>query len=161
MRLKPIDIAHRRIVELVEIRNGAGELVANGKRFLIAYDDGLIDLAGAVEMIMLKLTGKLLQPKFRPAITNPAALMCDKLLISDYSRYDGSQGPAPVPAYQPCTVTGRLLQTHYMHCEIAGNRWDNWFCRLDELAKILYSIMREAQADPWKPAIAVQAAANA
>lgn len=148
--LAPIDIAHRRIIEDIALRAGAGEIHANGKRFLVTYDD-VLDVAEAVEMINLKLTGKMLAPKFRPPIRNRGVLQQAKFFAGDVSLYDGSQGPAPFGATQVCEVTGRLLRTHYMHCEIAGNRWDNWFCRLDELVKCLYIVLREAHGDPWKP----------
>lgn len=148
-KLKPIDVAHRRIIDDIVLRNGAGEIHANGKRFLVTYDD-LLDVAEAVESIMLKLTGKLLQPQFRPTITNRQALSADKFFAGDVGLYDGGLGEAPFGDVQICDVTGRLLTTHYMHCEIAGNRWDNWFCRLDELVKCLYIVIREAQGDQWK-----------
>jgi hypothetical protein len=156
-RLKPVDIAHRRIVELAELKGGAGEIWAHGKRFLVTYDD-LLDVVQAVEMIMLKLTGKVLAPKFRPEIKNRAALKVDHFFIADYSRYDGAQGPAALEAHQVCPVTERLLTTHYMHCQIDDKRWDTWFCRLDELIKALYGIVKEAQADvrEAKPMVAFQ-----
>jgi hypothetical protein len=145
----PVDIAHRRVVELIELRGGAGEIWASGKRFLVTYDD-LLDVVQAVEMIMLKLTGKVLAAKFRPVITNRAALKVDRFFVGDVSLYDATGGPAPVGAHQVCDVTERLLTTHYMHCQIDDKRWDTWFCRLDELVKALYLIVAEAQGDVYE-----------
>ena len=159
-KLTPVDIAHRRIIELAELKAGAGEIHANGKRFLVTYDD-VLDLAQAVEMINLKLTGKMLALKLRPVIRNRKSLASDRLFVGDVSLYDGSQGPAPFDASQVCDVTGRLLRTHYMHCSIAGNRWDNWFCRLDELLKCLYIVIREAQGDPYERRVQVEVIAHA
>jgi hypothetical protein len=147
--MTPVDIAHRRIVELAELKGGAGEIWAAGRRFLVTYDD-LLDVVQAVEMTMLKLTGKVLAAKFRPEITNRAALKVDKFFIGDYSRYDGQMGAPACEAHQVCNVTERLLTTHYMHCQIDDKRWDTWFCRLDELVKALYLIVREAQGDVYE-----------
>lgn len=148
-RLKPIDIAHRRIVELIDLRNGRGWIWANGRRYWVTYDD-LLDVVQAVEMIMMKLTGKVLSPKFRPEITNRAALKVESFFAGDYSLYDAQSGPAPSEATQLCDVTERLLTTHYMHCQIDDKRWDTWFCRLDELVKALYLIVAEAQGDVYE-----------
>jgi hypothetical protein len=153
-RLKPVDIAHRRIVELIELKGGAGNIWANGKRFAITYDD-LLDVVQAVEMIMLKLTGKVLRANLRPVITNRAALKVDNFFAGDYSLYDAAQGAAPFEAHQVCDVTERLLTTHYMHCQIDDKRWDTWFCRLDELVKALYLIVREAQGDVYDAPVMV------
>jgi len=154
--LTSLEIAHRRIIESMRLAHGRGEIQANGKIFYVVYDD-VLDVVQAVEMVMLKLTGKLLTPKFRPAIRNRKALEPDKFFVGDVSLYDGALGEAPVEATQVCDVTGRLLTTHYMHCSIAGNRWDNWFCRLDELVKCLYIVVREAQGDPYVPKVMVAA----
>lgn len=148
-RLKPLDVAHRRVIELIELRDGRGWIWAAGKRFEVTYDD-LLDVVQAVEMIMLKLTGKVLHPRFRPAVTNRAALKSDRLYAGDFSLYDGAQGPAPFDEHQVCDVTERLLSTHYMHCQVDDKRWDTWFCRLDELIKALYLIVFEAQGDVYK-----------
>ena len=109
------------------------------------YDD-LLDLVNAVEMLMLKLTGKILRKEFRPAITDRDALKITDLRAGDYSLYDESEGPAAQEPEQTCNVTEDVLKTHYMRVEIGGTVWHNWFCRLDELIKCLYIIAREAQA---------------
>lgn len=144
------EIARRRVIERLELSKGQGIVVAHGTTFRIAYDD-LLDLVQAVEMIMLKLTGKVLRPQFRPEIRNRAALAVDRIVGGDVSLYDGSQGPAPVEDSTPCEITQTHIKTHYLLVEIDGNRWDNWFGRLDELVKCLYVIVREAQGDPYVP----------
>jgi|GEM_PF-3897171 len=144
------EIARRRVIERLELSNGRGLITAHGITFRITYDD-LLDLVQAVEMISLKLTGKVLHPKFRPTVKNRAALAVTRLVGGDVSLYDGSQGPAPVESSTPCEITQADIKTHYLLVEIHGNRWDNWFGRLDELVKCLYIIVREAQGDPYVP----------
>jgi hypothetical protein len=148
--LTPREIAIRRAIQRFELVNGKGVIVANGKLFRIQYDD-LLDLVQAVEMIMLKLTGKVLQAKFKPQVTDRKALKFDALSGGDYTLYDGTQGEAPVPAFNPCEIADQILKTHYLAVYINGNRWDSWFCRLDELVKCLYLIVREAQEDAKLP----------
>lgn len=148
--MNKFEIARRRVIERLELSKGRGLIVAHGRTFNIVYDD-LLDLVQAVEMIMFKLTGKALLPKFRPNITNRVALTVTRLVGGDASLYDSSQGPAPVPDYTPCEITQTFVRTHYLCVEIDGNRWDNWFGRLDELVKCLYIIVREAQGDPYVP----------
>lgn len=145
-----LEIARRRVIERLELSKGHGIVVAHGTVFRVVYDD-LLDLVQAVEMIMLKLTGKVLRPQFRPKIRNRAALAADRIVGGDYSLYDGSQGPAPVESSTPCEITQKHIKTHYLLVEIDGSRWDNWFGRLDELVKCLYVIVREAQGDPYVP----------
>lgn len=142
--LTPQDIARRRVIEHIDISNGKGVIRANGKRFQLQFDD-VLDLVQGVEMIMLKLTGKVLQTKFRPAIKDRAALKHTSLIAGDYSLY---QGTSPVEAHYACPVTEQILKSHYLRVDIKGDVWDNWFCRLDELVKCLYIVVNEAQADP-------------
>ena len=142
------EIARARAIQRLDLTIGKGVIGAGGRTFNVVYDD-LLDLVQSVEMMMWKQTGKVLNPKFRPAITNRAALKIDVISGGDYSLYDGSNGPAPVPAFNPCDITDQLLRTHYLVVYINGNRWDNWFCRLDELAKCLYVIVKEAQEDAF------------
>ena len=146
MSLEPRIIAKRRVITRIALHDRKGVIVANGSLYRLHYAD-LLDLVQAVEMLMLKLTHKLLLPKFRAQVTNRAALKIDALEAGDYSLYDGSYGPAACEAEQTCNVTEDVLTTHYMRVEIAGVTWHNWFCRLDELIKCLYVIVREAQED--------------
>lgn len=152
--MTPAEIARRRIIDRLDLSNGTGVIVANGKTFEITFDD-LLDLSQAVEMIMLKLTGKLLREKFRPTVRSRAGIVPTRLIGGDASLYDGTQGPAPQQAVTVCDVTGRDITTHYLLVEIDGSRWDNWFCRLDELVKCLNVIVREAQGDPYVPRPAI------
>lgn len=156
--IPPKEVARRRIIEVFECSSGRGRLVAYGRTFELRFDD-ILDLAQAVEMIMLKLTGKALRPKFRPEVKNLAALANPKLLGGDASLYDGPSHEQPLPAVTTCEVTGHAVKTHYLRVEIAGTVWHNWFGRLDELAKCLYIIVREAQGDPYeaKPMVMVGA----
>ena len=140
--LEPRIIAKRRVVKRVELGDRKGVLVANGTLFRLHYDD-LLDLCNAVEMIMLKLTHKLLRKEFRPAIRNRALLKGAKIVAGAYDLYDGKD--APCPPEQTCGVTEDVLKTHYLRIELNGEVWDNWFCRLDELVKCLFVVIREAQ----------------
>jgi len=151
------EIARRRVIERLELSKGHGLITAHGITFRITYDD-LLDLVQAVEMILLKLTGKVLHPKFRPTVKNRAALAVSRMVGGDVSLYDGSQGPAPVDDVTSCEITQTFVKTHYLLVEIHGNRWDNWFGRLDELVKCLYIIVREAQGNPYVPKL--QSAVN-
>lgn len=136
------EIARRRMIEFISLDKEKGEIWAAGTIQRIRFDD-LLDLVQAVEMLMLKLTGKVLNASFRPAITNRAALKIDKLIAGGPGLYDEAQGPCPEP------------HAWYMRVEIDGNVWDNWFLRLDELVKLLYIIVREAQGDPYVPPISI------
>lgn len=142
--LTPQDIARRRVIEHIDIANGKGLIRANGRRFQFTFDD-VLDLVQCVEMVMLKLTGKVLATKFRPQIRNRAALKPTSLIAGDYSLYAGD---SPVERFYACPVTERVLKSHYLRIDIGGDVWDNWFCRLDELVKCLYIVVAEAQADP-------------
>jgi len=153
-RLTPKEIARRRVIERLDLSKGKGVIVANGKTLEITFDD-LLDLAQAVEMIMVKLTGNVLNAKFRPIIRNRAALTYDRCIGGDYTLYDGSQGRCPLPAFTECNVTEQVVKTHYLLIESGGQRWDNWFGRLDELVKCLYIVVREAQGDPFVPRPAI------
>lgn len=135
------DIARLRLIDRIEIDGKQGIIAAGGQVFRVSFDD-LLDVVQAVEMIMLRLTGKLLNRKFVPALTNREALKVTRLVAGGPQAYDGALGDAPEP------------EAHYMLVEIEGNRWDNWFLRLDELIKCLYIIVREAQADPYVKPIA-------
>lgn len=157
MRLSPTEIARRRIIEHFECSRGQmgrwiAKITCMGKTFEIAFDD-LLDLVQAVELIMLKLTGKVLREKFRPAVKNRAALRITKLEGGGAGLYIGKD--APLPEFQACDVTKLLVPTSYLRVEIEGNAWENWFGRLDELVKCLYIIVREAQGDPYQPKLQV------
>jgi hypothetical protein len=145
--IPPKEVARRRIIEEFAVDGGKGKIVACGRTFELKFDD-VVDLAQAVEMIMLNLTGKLLRAKFRPEIKSRKLLAFTKMLGGDYSLYTGND--APLPASTTCEVTGHQVKTHYLLVEIEGNRWEQWFGRLDELAKCLYIIVREAQGDPYE-----------
>lgn len=78
-----------------------------------------------------------------PALTNRAALKITKLVAGgpDLCTTERSDQAEP--------------EAHYMLIEIEGNRWDNWFVRLDRLIKCLYNVVREAQEDPYVAPIGV------
>lgn len=136
--LTPREIGERRRIEYIAINQGKGEIWLNGKVERFTFDD-VLDLAQLVEMLMLKHSAKMLQPKFRPAIKNRASLKFDTIKAGDPSLYDGDDAPPLAPG------------SFYMRVEIDGARWDNWFTRLDELAKLLYIVVKEAQGDPYEP----------
>lgn len=152
--LTPLDVARRRVIERFDLGMGKGVIVANGKTFTVAFDD-LLDLVQAVEMIMLKLTGKVLGPKHRANIVHRDRLKLDAICGGDYSLYDGHAGSAPVEPFTPCDVTGQMIRAHYLSVTIGVNRWANWFGRLDELVKCLYVIVGEAQGEEYKPRPAI------
>lgn len=153
-RINQREVARRRIIERLEISGGKGVIVAGGTTFLLDFDD-VLDLAQTVELIQAKLTGKMLRAKLRPAITNRSALEKARIVGGDYTLYDGQVGAAPVEPMTKCDVTGQDVKAHYVLVEIQGNRWDNWIGRLDELIKCLYIVIREAQVDPYMPALQV------
>ena len=138
MMFSPDEIAERRIIESIAIENSKGEIWLNGKIERFTIDD-VLDLAQLCEMLMLKHSGKMLHSKFRPAVTNRAALKFDTIKAGDASLYDGDDAPMVSPG------------SWYMRVEIDGARWDNWFTRLDELVKLLYIVVKEAQGDPYTP----------
>lgn len=154
--IPPIEVARRRIIRDFAISfdgtAGKGKVVAGaqaGRSFDFTFDD-VLDLAQLAETLMFKTAGKLLRPNLRPKITNRAALRPTRVVGGDYSLYDGKDGQ-PLPPQTLCEVTGEIVPTHYLLVEIEGNVWHNWFGRLDELAKCLYIIVREAQGDPYVP----------
>lgn len=142
--MTPVEIARARVIQTIDIVNGKGWLKAGGTLYQLDFDD-LLDLERAAELLMLKLTGKVLSSQFRPVVYNRGALKFAKLIAGDYSLYTG--GDAPCPPKQVCTVTDDELTTHYLRIEVRGMVWENWFCRLDELVKILTNVIREAQED--------------
>lgn len=152
--LEPRQIAARRVIDRIDITGKKGVITVAGRQFELTFDD-LVDLVQAIEMIMLKTSGKLLRPQFRPTIRNRKALTFDKLRAGDFSLYDGSDGAAPVRQWEECPVVERVLKMHYIFIEISGTKWHTWFARLDELIKALYIVVREAQGDPYVPAPAI------
>jgi len=138
-RLTASEISQRRVIDRIDLSKGKGLIQANGQTFNIVFED-LLDLTQAVEMILLKLTGKVLNPQFRPRIKSRNGLGLAKLVAGDLGRCE-----TDIPA-------GVGAKHWYLLVEIDGNRWDNWFTRLDELIKMLYIVVREAQGDEYKPA---------
>lgn len=136
--LTSAEIGQRRVIEHIAITQGKGEIWLNGKIERFTLDD-LVDFAEMCELLLLKHSGKMLNAKLRPAVKNRAACQFDVLRAGDFSLYDGSDAPA------------QSVGSWYMRVEIDGNRWDNWFTRLDELVKMLYIIVREAQGDQYMP----------
>lgn len=128
-------IADLRVIDRIELSDGVGIIEGGGYRwkFHVTYND-LFDVAAAMESVMLKVSRKLLKRKFVPKVTNRAALKPTRLMAGGADLYGGSDNPT-TPDH------------HYLLVEINGNRWDNWFTRLDELIKCLYVIVNEAQAD--------------
>jgi len=152
------EIARRRLVERFECsggkgRRGHGEITLAGRTFKLDFDD-LFDLALALETISWRLTGKVLADKFTPEVKNRAALQFTRIAGGDYSAYTGSE-KAPMSNYTVCDVTDYVIRTSFLRIDIEGNAWENWFCRLDELLKCLYIIVREAQGDPYVPRPAI------
>jgi len=150
------EIARRRLVERFECsggkgQRGKGQIMLVAKSFKIDFDDAL-DLAQAVEAISWRLTGKVLNANLRPVIKSREALKFTRIVGGDFSAYDGAAKP-PISNYTICDVTGHVVRTSYLRVEIEGNVWENWFGRLDELLKCLYIIVREAQGDPYVPAV--------
>lgn len=146
------EIARRRVITRFECsgsktQRGKGEIVLAGRLFRLDFDD-VLDLAQSMEMISLRLTGKVLRPQFRPEIKDRAALALTRIVGGDYSAYEGK---APISNYTICEVTDQVVRTSYLRIEIEGNVWENWFARLDELLKCLYIVIREAQGDPYVP----------
>lgn len=148
--IAPQEVARRRIIEEFVLDKGKGKIVANGRTFEIHECDDVVDLAQLCELIMLRLTGKVLNDKLRPRLTDPSALRPCKMVGGDYSLASG-----PLPATTTCDVTGECVRTHYLKVEIQGNTWEQWFGRLDELVKCLYVIVREAQGDKYEPGASI------
>lgn len=150
------EVARRRIVEEFELQAGKGRIVADGRTFAIEQCDDVLDLAQLAESLMLRLTGKMLRPQFRPSVGDRSKLRPCLMRGGDYE-LGGSE--APLPAVTTCEVTGQPVKTHYVAVEINGNKWESWFGRLDELAKCMYVIVREAQGDKYqaKPSLLIGA----
>lgn len=138
------EIARRRVISHFDLSKGKGIIVAYGRHFNIEYDD-LLDLVQSIEMIMLKLTGKVLQSKFRPSIVNRSRLKFTKIVGGDASLGDS---PSPIENFTPCEITDQYVKTHFLLVECGEDRWENWFGRLDELIKCLYKIIKELQEEP-------------
>jgi hypothetical protein len=135
-RLTQDDIADLRLIERIELSNGHGVIEVGDRMFNITYHD-LLDVVHAVEMIMLKLTGKVLNRKFVPELKDRRALSTLLIQAGDADLYDGQVGECPEPD-----------AAHYMLVTLSnGTRWDQWFNRMDELIKCLYNVVREAQDD--------------
>lgn len=140
-------IADYRIIDRIELGQSKGQLVAgNGRIFALAYDS-LPDLIHAVEMVNLKLTGKMLMLKVVPKLHNSAALAGARIIGGGADLYDGQQG-------EPVQRFG-----HWCRVEINGNVYDSWFTRLDELIKCLYRVVKDEQKDAYHRPIMEGAAA--
>jgi len=140
-------IADYRIIDRIELGQSKGQLVAgNGRIFALAYDS-LPDLIHAVEMVNLKLTGKMLMLKVVPKLHNPSALAGARIIGGGADLYDGQQG-------EPVQRFG-----HWCRVEINGNVYDSWFTRLDELIKCLYRVVKDEQKDAYHRPIMEGAAA--
>lgn len=137
-------IARKRIIDRLDLSSGKGVIVADARLFEITFDD-VLDLTQAVEMIMLKLTGKVLDHRRRPLVTNRTALKALSIVGGDFSL---GPTPAPVLAMQKCDVTDVLMQTHFLRIELADAVFENWICRLDELIKALYILIADVQSPP-------------
>lgn len=130
-------IADYRIIDRIELGQTRGQLVAgNGRIFALAYDS-LPDLIHAVEMVNLKLTGKMLMLKVVPKVYNLAALSGARIKGGAADLYDGAQGES-VQRFG-----------HWCRVEINGNVYDSWFTRLDELIKCLYRVVKDEQKDAY------------
>lgn len=145
--IPPKEVARRRIIEQFVLEDGKGFLIVNGKTYKIESIDDVVDLGQLAEMVMLRQTGKILMPKFRPFVRDRAALRPCIMRGGDYAL--GAEG-SPLPAVTICSVTGHPVPTHYLRVEIQGTVWENWFGRVDELAKCAYIIVREAQGEKYE-----------
>lgn len=134
--MRQSEIGAARVLQAVDLHKRRGKITCAGKTFELVFDD-LFDLAHALEMIDLKLTGKMLLPRFRPQPKSREGITPDILVGGDGDLYDGNDAPA---------------SGYFMRIEIDGTRWDNWFTRMDELIRLLYVVIQEAQGDPWTPA---------
>ena len=146
MQLLPAhQIADLRIIDRIELGQTKGQLVAgNGRIFALAYDS-LPDLIHAVEMVNLRLTGKMLSLKVVPKLHRPEALAGARIVGGGADLYPGSD---------PHQRFG-----HWCRVEINGNVYDSWFTRLDELIKCLYRVAKDEQADRYVKPIMDGAAA--
>ena len=140
-------IADYRVIQRIELGQTKGQLVAgNGRIFALAYDS-FPDLIHAVEMVNLKITGKMLMLKVVPKLHNQGALVGARIIGGGADLYDGQQG-------EPVQRFG-----HWCRVEINGNVYDSWFTRLDELIKCLYAVVKDEQKDPYRRPIMEGAAA--
>ncbi len=129
-------IADLRVIDRIELGQSKGQLVAgNGRIFALAYDS-LPDLIHAVEMVNLKLTGKMLSLKVVPKLHNQGALAGARIVGGGADLY---------PGFDPHQRFG-----HWCRVEINGNVYDSWFTRLDELIKCLYRVVKDEQKDPYR-----------
>ena len=129
------DIGHRRVIEHIELDNTHGEIVlSGGRRFVVSYDD-LLDLAQATELLVGKVSGKMLAKHVLPKVTRRDCLRIEKLRAWS------------------TTVVAFDRPVHGMRVElINGDAWDSEFLRLDELVRLLYAIIADAQATAAKKA---------
>ena len=150
--LPPVEVARRRIIEDFSIswagRSGKGKIVCDGRSFEFTFED-VLDIAQLCETLSLRLVGKLLRPKFRPAVKNRAPCRPTRVTGGDYSLYDGKD--QPLPPTTVCDVTGHVVKTHYLRVEIGDEVWDSFFGRLDELTKCVYRIVADTQGEKEAP----------
>jgi len=145
--MSPDKIADLRIIQRIELGQSKGQIVAGcGRIFALAYDS-LPDLIHAVEMVNLKITGKMLMLKVVPKLYAPEALAGARIIGGGADLYDGQQG-------EPVQRFG-----HWCRVEINGNVYDSWFVRLDELIKCLYRVVKDEQKDRYVKPIMEGAAA--
>ena len=131
------NIAELRVIQGFDLGQTRGQIVCgNGRIFGLSYDS-LIDLVHSVEMVNLKVTGKMLSRKVVPALKKPEALRGARISGGAADAYDGAQG-------EPVQRFG-----HWMRVELNGNVYDSWFLRLDELIKCLYAICKDEQDDAY------------
>ena len=129
-------IADLRIIQRIELGQTKGQLVAgNGRIFALAYDS-LPDLIHAVEMVNLKITGKMLSLRVVPKVTDWPALAGARIVGGGADLYPGAD---------PHQRFG-----HWCRVELNGNVYDSWFLRLDELIRCLYAVVKDEQKDPYR-----------
>lgn len=123
------DIGQRRVIKHIELDNTRGEIVlSGGRRFVVSYDD-LLDLAQAAEMLVGTVSGKMLSKRVLPVVKRRDCLRIEKLRAWS------------------STVAALDRPAHGMHVAlVGGDVWDNEFLRLDELVRLLYAIIADAQA---------------
>lgn len=133
--MSPEKIADLRIIQRIELGQSKGQIVAGcGRIFALSYDS-LPDLIHAVEMVNLKITGKMLMLKVVPRLYAPEALAGARIVGGGADLYPGSD---------PHQRFG-----HWCRVEINGNVYDSWFTRLDELIKCLYHVVKDEQKDRY------------
>ncbi len=90
--MSPDKIADLRIIQRIELGQSKGQIVAGcGRIFALSYDS-LPDLIHAVEMVNLKITGKMLMLKVVPKLYAPEALAGARIIGGGADLYDGQQG---------------------------------------------------------------------